>query len=83
MRGPSIFSFLCILFLLGYIFMLHKRIGTLECELDTAKDDIYKKFGEDMSELKTDVGKQTEAIKGLCKTLDNVQRDIRQIREMK
>ena len=68
----------------------NRQIKTLDEKLESAKDDIYDKFGkilektsEDMTVIKTDVGKQTEAIRSVCKTLDNVQKDIRQMREIR
>ncbi|MCK5281822.1 MAG: hypothetical protein KAK00_00270 [Nanoarchaeota archaeon] len=90
MRGPSIVSLLGIFFLSYLYFSQNKNIKKLNDELESAKESIYNKFGKilentsnNMTMIKTDVGKQTESIKGICKTLDNVQKDIRQMRELK
>ena len=90
MRGPSVVSLLCISFLVYMYILQQRQIRQLNAKLDMAKEDIYIRFrkilehtSEEMTEIKTEVGKQTEAIKGVCKTLDNVQKDIRQMRELK
>ena len=89
MRGPSVVSLLCIMFLLYIDITQGREVKRLRTELDQAKEAIYSKFGKvieatnrDIAGIRTDVGKQTEAIKSLCVTLDNVQMDIRQIREL-
>lgn len=90
LRGPSVVSFILIIVLFKFFINQKHQITTLNKKIDNAKDDINKKiydilerYNEGMTELKTNVGKQTESIKSICVTLDNVQKDIRQIREIK
>ena len=82
MRGPSVVSFLCILGLLSYLVVLHVRINKLECSLAKAKEEIYKGLGSDISSIKTDIGKLTVSSKSQCDRLDDVKKDIRQMRDI-
>lgn len=89
MQGPDIFSFIFILILSGGVVFLYRRSVMLEDklnkakkEIDNAKSDVYKHFGKDITEIKTNMAKQAESSKAICVTLDNVQKDLRQMREI-
>ena len=81
MRGPSVVSFIFILVLSAVCYLQHRQINGLTDKLEVAKTGIYESLGEDISEIRVDVGKQAESSKSICVSLDDMKKDIRQMRE--
>lgn len=88
MRGISIISALLIIFLFKLDLDQRKQIKNLETDLTTARDRLDKRIDKYleannnlMLELKVDMGKMSEAIKGVCNSLDDVKDELRDKRD--
>lgn len=86
MRGPSAISILLIGFLFYLFFIQRNQIKKLSADLESTEKDLYRKIEKTLDksmstivdcnskivELQIEVGKLTEGIKGICKSLDEV-----------
>ena len=92
MRGPSVISVLIMSFLFYLIVLQRNQIKKLNKDLDEAEDSLHKRIektleqststimdsNEKIVQLQIEMGKLTEAMKGICKSLDEVKTQLRE-----
>lgn len=91
MRGPSVVSLLLMSFMFYLIVLQRTQIKKLNNDLDKAEDSLHARIektleqststiidsNEKIVQLQIEMGKITEAMKGICKAFDDMKVELR------